>query len=75
MRNGVGARDGHIVVFAISKEPVSFHQFADLFRNGLGCLNALFLDGTVSALYAPDIGRSDQKQQVGPIVGVTEPRP
>ena len=75
VRNGVGARDRHTVVFAISKEPVSFHQFAGLFRDGLGCPNALFLDGTVSALYAPGIGRSDQWQPVGPMVGVTEPQP
>ncbi len=75
VRNGVGARDRHTVIFAISKEPVSFHQFAGLFRDGLGCPNALFLDGTVSALYAPDIGHSDQWQPVGPIVGLTEPRP
>ena len=75
VRNGVGARDRHTVVFAISKEPVSFHQFADLFRDGLGCPNALFLDGTVSALYAPSLGRSDQWQPVGPMVGVTVPQP
>ena len=75
VRNGVGIRDRHTIVFAISKQPVSFHQFADLFRDGLGCRNALFLDGTVSALYAPDIGRWDQWQPIGPIVGVTEPSP
>ena len=75
VRNGVGVRDPRTIVFAISKEPVSFHQFADLFRDGLGCPNALFLDGTVSSLYAPDLGRSDQWQPIGPIVGVTEPQP
>ena len=75
VRNGVGARDHHTVVFAISKEAVSFHQFAELFRDGLGCPNALFLDGTISALYAPGMGRSDQWQPVGPIVGLTEPLP
>ena len=75
VRNGVGARDGRTIVFAISKQPVSFHQFATLFRDGLGCPNALFLDGTVSSLYAPDLGRSDQWQPVGPIVGLTEAQP
>ena len=75
VRNGVGARDTRTIAFAISKAPVSFHQFAALFRDGLGCPNALFLDGTVSALYAPDIGRADQWQPVGPIVGLTEPLP
>ena len=28
IRNGVGVRDGHIVAFAISNQPVTFHAFA-----------------------------------------------
>jgi len=52
-RNGVGAVNGHDLVFAISEDAVTFHDFAKLFRDGLGCRNALFLDGQVSSLYAP----------------------
>jgi uncharacterized protein YigE (DUF2233 family) len=72
IRNGVGVRDGHIVVFAISDEPVTFYRFATLFRDRLHCPNALFLDGSVSSLYAPQSGRDDTLVPLGPIVGVVE---
>lgn len=69
-RNGVGVRGGHVVVFAISEEPVSFGAFARLFRDRLGCRDALFLDGSISALYAPGLGRSDRSlKPLGPIIG------
>jgi uncharacterized protein YigE (DUF2233 family) len=75
IRNGVGVKDGHIVIFAISEEPVTFYEFATLFRDRLGCPNALFLDGSVSSLYAPDVGRDDSLLPLGPIVGVVEKAP
>ena len=58
------------MVFAIANEPVNFHTFARLFRDGLGLSNALYFDGKVSRLYAPALGRSDLGFDVGPIVGV-----
>lgn len=70
IRNGVGACDGGDVAFAISDEPVNFDRFARLFRDGLGCPNALFLDGSVSSLYAPELNRDDELTPIGPIVGV-----
>jgi uncharacterized protein YigE (DUF2233 family) len=72
MRNGVGVRDGKTVVFAISEELVTFGQFARLFRDALGCSNALFLDGSVSSLYAPALNRADARWPMGPIVGAVE---
>jgi uncharacterized protein YigE (DUF2233 family) len=70
LRNGVGVdREGQ-VVFAISNQPVTFYQFASLFREKLGCDNALFLDGSISALYAPELDRDDFTLPMGPIVGV-----
>ncbi len=70
IRNGVGVRDdGRTAVFAISERPVSFGAFARLFRDDLGCRNALFLDGSVSSLYAPNLGRSDLSRPLGPLVG------
>ncbi|PPD45483.1 MAG: hypothetical protein CTY15_03580 [Methylocystis sp.] len=72
-RNGVGVSDGHIVRFAISNQPVTFHQFAALFRDRLKCRDALFLDGgSASAIYAPSIGRHDRFHPMGPLVGVVE---
>jgi uncharacterized protein YigE (DUF2233 family) len=69
IRNGVGAC-GARVVFAIAEQPVTFHAFARLFRDGLDCQNALFLDGSVSSLYAPELNRDDELGPIGPMVGV-----
>ena len=73
IRNGVGTdADGREAVFAISDKPVNFHTFARLFRDGLGLAQALYLDGKVSRLHAPQIGRSDLGLPVGPMVAVVE---
>ncbi|MEZ5894912.1 MAG: phosphodiester glycosidase family protein [Parvularculaceae bacterium] len=69
-RNGVGVRENGAVVFAISDEPVRFYDFARLFRDELKTPNALYLDGTISRLYAPDLSRNDPGLAMGPIVGV-----
>jgi uncharacterized protein YigE (DUF2233 family) len=73
IRNGVGVDDNGEVVFAIAEEPVTFDAFARLFRDGLGCQNALFLDGSLSSLYAPELKRDDELEPIGPIVGVVRP--
>jgi uncharacterized protein YigE (DUF2233 family) len=53
-RNGVGVRADGKVIFAVSQGEVSFDAFARLFRHGLNCPNALFLDGgSAASLYAP----------------------
>jgi len=76
IRNGVGADpDGARLIFAISNEPVNFHDFATLFRDRLGTPNALYFDGNISRLYAPDLNRSDFGWQLGPIVGVLDDKP
>ncbi len=72
IRNGVGVRDDGTVVFAISEVPVNFHDFAALFRDTLQCPNALFFDGSVSSLYAPELGRNDGFVPLGPMVGAIE---
>ena len=71
-RNGVGIINRHTVVFAISEGAVSFHDFATLFRDHLGCRDALFLDGSISSLHAPEIGRADFFWPLGPIIAVVE---
>lgn len=68
IRNGVGIRDDHTVVFAISRDGVSFGSFARLFRDALGCRNALYLDGSISALSAPDGLSVGWGIRVGPIL-------
>ena len=70
IRNGVGvSADGRTAYFAISGDQVTFHEFARLFRDRLGTPNALFLDGSISRLHAPDMGRDDFGFPLGPIVG------
>ena len=71
-RNGVGAIDAAHMVFAISDEPVGFYDFAVFFRDRLKCRNALFLDGSISSLYAPELSRNDQFRALGPIIGVVQ---
>jgi uncharacterized protein YigE (DUF2233 family) len=71
-RNGVGVPSADIAIFVISEAPVNFHEFATLFRDRLGCPNALFLDGTISSLYSPELKRNDFRMDLGPILGVTE---
>ncbi|NKJ23602.1 uncharacterized protein YigE (DUF2233 family) [Dyella sp. SG609] len=55
-RSGVCAKTPHRVVFAVSESPVNFHTFARLFRDELGCRDALYLDGTISQFYVDGEG-------------------
>lgn len=74
VRNGVGvSADGTRAVFAISDRPVTFHEFARLFRDALDLPQALYLDGSISRLYAPELGRFDGGVPMGPIAGVVVP--
>ena len=75
IRNGVGvSADGTKAVFAISNDPVNFHAFARLFRDGLALPNALYFDGKISRLYAPELGRNDLGFPMGPIIGTVVPK-
>ena len=71
-RNGVGVPAPDMALFVISEAPVNFYEFATLFRDRLHCPDALFLDGTISSLYAPALGRSDLRTDLGPMLAVTE---
>ncbi len=74
IRNGVGTSDdGRRAVFVISRNPVSFHQFARFFRDALGLPQALYFDGNISRLYAPQIRRADAGFRMGPIIGLPVP--
>ena len=71
IRNGVGVDAARSRLWmVISDQAVNFHHFARFFRDHLGTPNALYLDGRVSRLHAPAIGRSDLGFPVGPILGV-----
>jgi uncharacterized protein YigE (DUF2233 family) len=70
IRNGVCAPSPDVVVFVVSESPVTFYEFAGFFRDSLHCREALYLDGTISSLYAPSFHREDRGSDMGPILGV-----
>ena len=72
LRNGAGVCSDGSIQFINSDEPVTFYQFAALFKDDLKCPNALFLDGGIaSALYAPTIDKHDKKE-MGVMIGLVE---
>ncbi|MEI9928025.1 MAG: hypothetical protein WDN44_10475 [Sphingomonas sp.] len=58
----------------MADEAVSFGRFARLFRDRLGCADALYLDGAVSRLWDPVSARRDEGADVGPIVVALQKR-
>ena len=70
-RRGAGRRRGRLL--AVADAPVNFETFARFFRDEMKTPNALYLDGSISRLYAPSIDRVDPGLKMGPIVGVVAP--
>ena len=69
-RNGVGVTEEGGVIFVLADTPVRFYDFASYFRDVLKTPNALYLDGSISRLYAPELDRNDPGAAMGPIIGV-----
>ncbi len=57
LRSGIGARPDGTVFLVISNGAVNFYDFATFFKEALNCPDALYLDGAISELYAPALGR------------------
>ena len=74
IRSGVGVRKDGVAVFALSRQPVSFYDFAALFRDKLQCHEALYLDGEISAFHVPGM-KHDLPQGFGPMIGVVTKAP
>lgn len=70
IRNGVGLLPDGRLLFAISKGFINFYDFADYFKRK-GCLNSLYLDGTVSQIYLESSKRRIPAGSVGVIIGET----
>lgn len=70
IRNGAGIRDPHTLLLAISLEEVSLGSFARLFRDELGCADALFFDGVISAMSNGSKTLLGGRYPVGPIISV-----
>jgi len=77
-RNGVGIVPNGDVIFAMTEfQPdnrVNLHGFAEFFRS-LGCEDALFLDGDISAMWTPADGPAPAGNHFAAILAVTEPAP
>jgi Predicted periplasmic protein len=71
IRNGVGILPNGQVLFAISRVPVNFYDFAMYFKEK-GCKQALYLDGAISQMYCPEIRMTQQSMLFGVIIGVVQ---
>jgi uncharacterized protein YigE (DUF2233 family) len=71
LRSGVGVSDPWTVHLVVSEGGVRFHDFATLFRDELGCDDALFLDGTISGLWTDEQPPLPTQAFAGLLAGVT----
>ena len=72
IRNAGGVDADGLISLAISADPVHCHESAPLFRDELGCPDALFLDGVSSQLHAPGLGHKGSAAALGLMLPVTE---
>lgn len=72
IRNGVGILPDSSVIFAMSKQPLNFYDFAMFFKQK-GCKQALYLDGFVSRTYLPEKNWIQTDGNFGVMIGITEP--
>ena len=73
LRNGIGVLSPKEVTIVISNWPVNLHTFASFFSEVLECRNALYLDGSLSGLYAPAMDRTAAGLEYVGILAVTRP--
>lgn len=72
-RDGVCVKGEGVALFVISEGEVPFDTFERLFRDGLKCRNALFLDGgSAPALYVPASRAGNNLLSLGPLIAVYE---
>jgi uncharacterized protein YigE (DUF2233 family) len=69
-RSGVGVTTKGEVIFALSDLPVTFYEFAELFRTKLNCPNALYLDGGISDFWQTGNVEAENEHHFGPMIGV-----
>ncbi len=72
IRNGVGLLPGNKLLFAMSKTPINFYDFATFFKDQ-GCSKALYLDSFVSRTYLPEKKWEQTDGNFGVMIGVAVP--
>lgn len=75
IRNGVGVTPDGQAVFVMADTPLNLYAFGLFFRDQLGVADALYLDGAISRVFAPELQRHDRGARMGPIVGVVFDEP
>jgi uncharacterized protein YigE (DUF2233 family) len=58
--------------FAISNDRVNFYDFAMLFAEQLQCPDALYLDGSISKFFLPELDRTDRAGDFAGILALVE---
>lgn len=71
IRNGVGILPNNEILFAISRNKVTFYEFAKYFKDH-GCNHALYLDGYVSKAFIPEHGLSEKNGELGVIIAISK---
>lgn len=72
IRNGVGVDQDGMIWFAISNERVNFYDFSMLFLERLNCPDALYLDGSISAFFLPELDRNSTEGDFCGILALVE---
>jgi uncharacterized protein YigE (DUF2233 family) len=71
IRNGVGLLPNGNILFAISKQPINFYDFAKYFQL-MGCKQALYLDGIISKMYEAEVQSIPEHTPFGVIIAVSK---
>lgn len=71
MRNAVCVFNPWQVAFVITNKPMTMYKFAQLLVDDMGCKEALYLDGAISSLYAPQINRHDKGTNTALFIAVS----
>ncbi|MEQ1318465.1 phosphodiester glycosidase family protein [Acinetobacter guillouiae] len=66
VRNGVGIKNNQLY-FVISRGKINFYNFADILKSQLKTDQALYLDGSISSAFIPQVKRNDQTYDLGPM--------
>ena len=67
LRNAVGIKS-QTLYFVLTEQPVNFYSLASFMRDDLELEQALYLDGSLSALYLADPPQNTQTRPLGPML-------
>lgn len=72
IRSGIGVISADHIVFAISRDPITFYEFALFFKTELNCRDALYLDGVISRFYPDPTNTSGRQDDFAGMFAITE---